>query len=610
MVANNVLQITSTNFDDIVEGLRQYLAANPDFADYDFEGSALSTLTDLLGYDTYFRSINLFQVANESTLATAQLRNSAVSRAKMINYMPKGSKGAQATIRLTFTPDSDNPTRTITIPKNTQFTSNIDGIDYNFVNLMPAYATTENNFTVDVEIIEGIPLQHRFLVDTSTTQRYILPNRGIDTQNIDISVQESSTSTDRTPYTRAENITEINKNSTVYFLQENYDNQYEIYFGDGILGKRLENQNIIHVSYYVNHGIAGNGAAVFTPPASIDGNDTFEIETISPARNGVDVETLESIKFNAPKTYAAQNRAVVAEDYRQIIKERHPELTSVRVWGGEENNPPVFGRVVVSTYPSLSILQRNNLITYLRGKNTLTVNPLFVEPVFLFLVPELQVRYNSQNTQLSSDAIITKITNTIQKYERDELNTSNQDFYLSQFSTQILQNVPSIISLDINLQIQKRFNPIINTSSTYTINFNNELDYISNSNLSVISSNKFSNNTYNNLEIDDDNNQNIRTFYINPNGTKVYVNNTAGSIDYKTGQLSLIQLEIKNLQETTFDILAKPKQNDIFATRNDILLIGKTTIILFDTHQNQIITRHVSTNTLGNEVEIVETGID
>ena len=600
MPANNALTITSTNFDEIVGGLRQFLAANPDFQDYDFEGSALATITDLLGYNTYFESILLFQVANESTLDTAQLRNSVVSRSKMMNYMPTGAQGATATIQIAFEPMDD---AIIEIPKNTIFTSSINGIDYTFVNVKPYFANTDNDFTVEMDIQESIPLEHRFTVDTNSNQRYILPNINIDTNNISVYVQNVK-------YEKAQHITDINKNSLIYFFQENYDNQYEIYFGDGVLGKPVENGDVILIEYYVNHGIEGNGASVFTPPATISGINTFTVSTISSAKNGVDIETLESIKFNAPKTYTTQNRAVIAEDYRQMIRERFPFLTSVRVWGGEENEPPRYGQVGIATYPNLTLSQRRDLTNYLTSKNIVTAIPFFLDPTFLFITPNIVVKYNPDNPVLESDDLLTRISNAVLNYEQIVLNTFNNTFYKSQLSEAISRVDTSIISVNIDIQLQKKFNPAIGRKSTYNLSFHNPFNFIENSNLSLISSNQFSDRKNQNLQLDDDNQGNIRTFNINPDNNKIYHNLSAGEIDYSQGNLTLNQFEIIGLNDATLNIKATPKHDDITSAQNQLLLFSLPTIQLIESNRNRVVGIATLTNTIGDNVEILETGIN
>ena len=287
MAANSAIKVTSIDFDTIKTNLKTYLASQGEFKDYDFEGSSMSVLLDLLSYNTYYQSIYTNMVANEMFLESAQIRNNIVSRAKMLGYTPRSAQGSTATVRLNITPSASPAPDSITVAKNTTFTSTIDGTDYTFVT--PDQTTINSNngvFAATVNIKEGTPITHRFTVSTSNPVKYILPNDNIETDSIAVQVQVSSSNTTANVYSKATNITTVDNNSPVYYIQENNDGKYELTFGDGILGNKLKDGNIVIADYRVVTGADTNGANNFISPDTIAGESNFTSTLVTAASGG------------------------------------------------------------------------------------------------------------------------------------------------------------------------------------------------------------------------------------------------------------------------------------------------------------------------------------
>ena len=344
--ANSTIRVTDLNFNTIKSNLKAFLRGKPQFTDYDFEGSALSNLIDLLSYNTYYNAVYTNMVGNEMFLDSAQIRNNVVARAKMLGYTPTSARGSSAVLDVTITP-STNVT-SVTIAANTLFTSTIDGIQYKFTTPEAYVLLQSTGYTSNTIVIkEGEPLQERFTRDTSSSsQRFILSNPSIDTTSIKVQVQTGGSNTTLRTFTEASNLVDVQANSQVYFVQENEDGKYELLFGDNILGKALDDGNIVIANYRVVNGSTTNGANNFVAPAALGGQASFTVAVANSASGGANAESVPSIKFNAPKSFQRQNRAVIKNDYARTILAEAPDIQAVSVWGGEDNDPPIYGKVI------------------------------------------------------------------------------------------------------------------------------------------------------------------------------------------------------------------------------------------------------------------------
>jgi len=613
MPANNALELTDINYDAIKQNLRNFLSNQTELGDYDYDSSTMQILLNLLSYNTYMNSYYLNMVGNEMFLDSAQIRSNVVSRAKMLNYTPRSAQGPTATVQVVITP-TDTPDF-ITLPKDTKFRTTVDGTQYVFV----ATDTTTVNaasgiYSTNINITEGRPFTFRYTVSSLNPVRYIIPADNVDTRSIVVKVQNSSTDTTITTFNNAENLTTVTATTAAYFLKENEDGRYELEFGDSVLGKALNDGNIVIIDYRTCNGTAAQGANNFTSIDSIGGYSNITVNHVSRAQGGGDKETIQSIKFNAPKNYEAQGRAVTRKDYETIVKNQFADIQAVSVWGGEDNSPPIYGRVYVSVKPFSGTLlaedRKKTIADYLISRNILTIEPQIVDPTYLYVKPQLTVKYNPDLTTLTAGQISTAISNAVINYETNKLGLFGQNFIGSQLIKDIYEVNNSITSIQTELYMEKKFKPNTSVRTTYTINFNNEIHNYENVTKAFnISSTKFTYNGNANSYFDDDGSGNVRIYSLTSTGSRTYSNTSAGSINYLTGVIVLNDLLITAFVGDSITITADPDKDDIDGLRNQLLLIKDASISLYDTKLQSTVSTISSINTEGTTTTIPETGV-
>lgn len=478
--ANSGLQITNLDFTSIKSSLKTFLSQQDTLKDYNFDGSALSVLVDLLAYNTQYNAYYLNMVANEMFLDSAVLRNSVVSHAKMLNYTPRSAVAPKATVNLVV---NQVTTSTLTLPKFTEFISEaIDGINYTFVTTDATTVNVVANTATFSETVisQGIPSSYSYTVNTTTNPQQIfeIPDTNIDTSTLLVSIQESSSNLNFQTYTQASNYLELTPTSKVYFLQEGMNGNYQIYFGDDILGKALVDGNIVNITYISTNGTAAFGANSFAIMSSVGGFSNTVVTSASSASNGADKETITSIKYTAPKAYAAQGRAVTKEDYIYLIQNNSTNLPidSVSVWGGEENDPPVYGQIFCAIKPSggytLTTTQKQKLIQeVIKPISVLTVTPTIVDPDYTYVRIDTKVLYDPRKTTLNAGQIKQSVISAINTFSQQTLNTFNSTFKTPILITTIQNANPSIITNESNIRLQKKFYPRLNSRTTYYLNF-------------------------------------------------------------------------------------------------------------------------------------------
>ena len=478
--ANSGLQITNLDFSSIKSSLKTFLSQQDTLKDYNFDGSALSVLVDLLAYNTQYNAYYLNMIANEMFLDSAILRNSVVSHAKMLNYTPKSAVAPKATINLIV---DDVTTSVLTLPKFTEFISEaIDGINYTFVTTDATTVNVTSNTATfnDILISQGIPSTYSYTVDTTSNPQQIfeIPDTNIDTSTLLVSVQESSSNLTFETYTQVSDYMSLTPTSKVYFLQEGMNSNYQIYFGDNILGKSLINGNIINITYISTNGTSAFGANSFAILSAVGGFSNTVVNPVLPASDGADRESINSIKFTAPKAYAAQGRAVTKEDYVYLIQNNSTNLPidSVSVWGGEENDPPVYGQIFCAVKPSggytLTPTQKERLIEeVIKPISVLTVTPTIVDPDYTYVQLNTKVLYDPRLTTLNSGQIKQSVISAINTFSDNTLNTFNSTFKTPTLITTIQNADPSIITNETNIRIQKKFYPRLSSRTTYYLNF-------------------------------------------------------------------------------------------------------------------------------------------
>ena len=473
------LRIAELDFDQIKNNLKNYLNAQTEFTDYDFEGSGLSTLLDILAYNTHYNAYLANMVVNEMFLDSAVKRSSAVSIAKHIGYTPVSARGAVANLDIVVTSPTGLPA-ILTMDRYTPFISTVDGVSYTFLTTEAKTADrvgTTYTFT-GVDVTEGTLLSYSYAVsDITPAAKYEIPNEAVDTTTIKVSVQTSSTDTTTNTYTLSTDITGINGNSKIYYLEQNPQGKYQIYFGDGIIGKSLAAGNIVTIQYMVATGAAVNVSSTvsqsFTAGTTIGGSSSIAITVNSNSTGGADVESITSIKFNAPRVNASKNRAVTAADYEALILSNYAGAESVSVWGGEDNDPPYYGKVLISLKPysgfTISDATKNTIKTnILKSKQGITIIPEFIDPTFFFVNITADIVYNSSITTLSSDQIKTQVNTAITEYFSANLQKFNKEYIHSALTNSILAKNSSITSALVSLKLQRRIIPTLNTTNLFT----------------------------------------------------------------------------------------------------------------------------------------------
>ena len=483
--ANSNVQMVDLDFNNIKTNLRKFLESQDTLKDYNYEGSALSTLLDVLAYNTQYNAYYLNMVSNEMFLDSAVQRGSVISHAKLLNYTPRSYIAPTAEINLSFYAVTDS---SLTLPKFTNFMSEpIDGVHYTFVNTDEVTVNTINNVITfeKLQLKQGIPTRLVYQVDTATNPNYTfeIPEKTVDTSTITVSVQNSYTNSTTQVFSLATDYLSLDGESPVYFLQESLTGTYQIYFGDGIIGKLLANGNIITISYIVTQGSASYGANSFVLMDNVSNYSRYIITPVGSTSQGSEKESIQSIKFQAPKSYAAQGRAVTKDDYITIIKQNkyNIPIQAVSVWGGEEHDPPKYGSIFAAVKPKgsyvLTNYQKQILINdVIKPISVMTVLPEIVDPDYVYLVVDADVLYDQKKTTLSSGQISNLVRQAIINFAAENLNTFNSTFVIGSL-IQYVQNIESsIVAVDFDLNLQKRIVPILNNSLGYTVNFGNPIE--------------------------------------------------------------------------------------------------------------------------------------
>jgi len=483
MAANTTTQLVNLDFDSLKSNFITFLKGQNTFQDYNFEGSAMNQLIDVLTYNTQYNAYYLNMVANEMFLDSATQRSSVVSQAKLLNYIPISAIAPTATVNVTFTHVSAN---SLTLPAYQTFSSSaINGVNYTFVNPDSYTVNVTNNTAVfpNVQIKQGVYATYRFNVSSATNPNYIfeIPDNAIDTTSLQVIVQTSSSNSSYTIYNQAmpSDYLTLNSSSQVYFLQEALNGNYQIYFGDGILGQQLTDGNIVIVNYVSTEGTAAAGANSFVLLNNVSGYSPSSVTSIAAASAGSNKESIDSIKFQAPKAFAAQGRAVSKNDYITAIQQNNQGFSfdAVNVWGGEENNPPVFGQVFVCLKPTgsynLTVAQKNEIINNIvKPISVLTVTPTIVDPDYTYIKLGVNVLYDPNKTILTSSQLQTGVTSAIQAFAKATLNTFNSTFNAYDLLSTVQNYDQSIVTSEYTLQLQKKFFPNLTTPTSYTLSYN------------------------------------------------------------------------------------------------------------------------------------------
>ena len=585
-MASNKLVVSDFDFDNIKSNLKTFLQNQPEFSDYNFEGSGFAVLLDILAYNTHYLGFNANMLVNETYLDSADIRKNIVALAKMIGYTPSSVRTPVATIDITVNNASGS---SILMNKGTTFTSSVDGTGYNFI--------TNEDITItpldgvykfsNVNLHEGTLVTFKYTVDSADTdQRYVIQNLNADTSTLKVTVQTSVSDSTLNTYTLATGLRNLNDTSKIYFLQETDSGKFEVYFGDGVIGKKLEDGNIVILEYIVTNKAESNGAKTFELAGSVGSFNNVTITTKANAQGGSEPETKESIRFNAPLQYTAQDRAVTTTDYESIVKTLYPNALSVSAWGGEDDETPVYGVVNIAikaaSGSTLTETTKASIVKGLIPYNVASVRPLIVDPETTSILLTSVAKYDKKGTSKSSDSIKSEIVTAITNYNATTLQKFDGVFRFSKLTGLIDDVDTNILSNITSISMRKNFTPSIASSTKYDVYFRNAVYNPHSGHSSVLSSTGFKvTGSDDEMFLNDDSNGNVRRYYL-VSGVKTYANNTQGTINYETGQVTLNSLNvasisnIRNAVSNVIEITVKPNSNDIVPVRNQVVEIDVT----------------------------------
>ena len=587
-MASNKLEVSDFDFDAVKANLKTFLQSQTEFQDYNFEGSGFAILLDILAYNTHYLGFNANMLANEMYLDSADIRKNIVSIAKMLNYTPSSVKSPVANIDIEV---NDATGSTLTLTKGTVFTTTVSGVGYQYITNEDYTITPANgvfNFS-NVDIYEGTLVTFRYTVDKNDPdQRFLIQNSNADTTTLKVSVQNGSTDTTTNIYSLAGGFNNVTDTSKVYFLQEVEDGKFEVYFGDGVLGTTLSTDNIVILEYIVTNRDESNGASTFTLATTIGGFSDITITTNSVSQGGNAAESKESIRFNAPLGYATQNRAVTTSDYETIVKSIYPNALSVSAWGGEDDETPVYGTVKIAikaaSGSTLTTSTKANIVKALKPYNVASVRPVIVDPETTSILITSNVKYDSRLTTKSATTLKSDVLSALTNYNSNTLQKFDSIFRYSKIVGLIDDTDTSIVSNITTIKIKKTFTPTLSLSTKYDVYFRNALynpvlGYNSSQGGILESSGfKVSGDTINVYFLDDDGAGNIRRYRLS-GGVRTYINNTQGTINYTTGQITLNSLNITTIENirgetsTSIELTVKPNSNDIVPVRDQIIEI-------------------------------------
>ena len=587
-MSSHRLDISELDFTNIKSSLRTFLSNQNEFKDYDFEGSSLSILLDLLAYNTHYLAYNANFVANEMFMDTAQLRSSVASLAKLVGYTPNSARAPIADLKLVI---NDGTGSTITIPAGTKFTSSIDGLTYTFVSIADkTVQPVDGVYTAaSLNVYEGTYVSYNYTYDAQDIdQRFLIPSDRVDTTTIKVVIQNSVSDVTQNTYTKATSITQLDGTSKVFFLQEAEDGQYEIYFGDGVIGKKLDDGNIVNISYVVTNKTEANGATSFSLSGSVSGFTDITVTVNSSAQGGAEPESLQSIKQNAPDFYSSQDRAVTVEDYKTKVKQLYANTQAVSAWGGENAETPFYGRVYISILPTsgsnLTESTKARIVTDLKKYSVASVTPVIIDPEITNVLLTSTVRFDEKATTKVADTIKSDVITTITNYNSNTLQKFDTMFRHSKLTGLIDDTDESILSNITTVRLRKSFVPTIGSSTKYTINFANALYNPHSGHASaeggILSSTGFKvdGDATNVWFLDDDGQGNVRRYRMD-GSVRSYANNTQGTINYLTGVVEVNSLNVSNIENvrgaasTVIEVTVKPNSNDLVPIRNQILEI-------------------------------------
>ena len=576
--------VTELDFDNIKASIKDHFRSKTQYNDWDFDGSGLSTLLDILAYNTHYNAMVAHFSLNEAFLDSSQIRGNVVSHAKLLGYTPKSTTAPTAILNLVVTPGL-NPPASLEVLRGTRFTTSIDGTAYPFVVISTVEAglvsgtysfSTANSPQNPVYIKQGVLKRMMYRVDNAIeNQKFEIPEANVDTSTLRVRVKENESSTQYETYTKFSTLSGVTSASTIYFTQENSSGKFEIYFGDGYIGKKPGSNNIVEIEYVYTDGTFANGASVFIPADTIGGYSNISVTTSANASGGAAQETIESIRYNAPLTFVSQNRAVTADDYKAIISKEFGAIDSIAVWGGEDAIEPDFGKVFISIKPTgkdlLSDAEKQQILNViLSGKNVVSIRPFIVDPEYTYITLEVDFKYNPNLTDRSRIELQGLVRDTIQQYADDNLQKFDGVFRYSRLLKTIDSSDPAILNSDARVYMYKYAVPRSVGTNYFDLQFSSPI-YQTSSSSQVLSSTVFKIGGIDHILSDlpkGTTTDRIVYLYRYVGGVKTSIR-AVGTIYATTGQVV-----INGVQPDTTDpirITVVPNSNDLAPKRNQLL---------------------------------------
>lgn len=581
-MANSSINLVGLDFDVIKDDFKSYLKSQDQFRDYDFDGSNMSVLLDILAYNTYKNAFYLNMAISESFLDSSQLEASVLSHAKELNYLPRSSRSSRCKVRVDFQASGD--TQPYIIEKGSSFTGIIK--NESFVFTVPETLTvssTNTSFSYETFLYEGIYLKDAYIVDSNISeQRFILTNRNVDTNSLTVTVYEDGSDIGEN-YTNSTTLLGLNSLSKIYFLQASDLGNYEVIFGDNILGKKPKNNAKIVLDYRISNGEKADGVkelSINFDPTNGDVLETPEITVLENAIGGMKKESLDSIKYYAPRHFQVQERAITTSDYEIILKTQFPEINTLAVYGGEEVDPPRYGKVFiaidVSNVDGIPENKKDEYYSFIKARSPLSIDPIIIEPIFTYLSINSKVRYNINISKSTPDRLKSLVTQSILDYNELYLDDFNSTLRSSKLNYAIDSTDSSIVSNITEIQIYKKIIPLLGVSQNIDINLNvpltDDLPELSDNHplldRHTISSSSFK---YNNTDVTLEDNGSGIIRIVQTIGDLHKKLRDVGTVNYKTGFIQLTNFNVDSYQGNALKIYAKPKDNDISVSKNTIL---------------------------------------
>jgi hypothetical protein len=568
---NRQITVDELDFDAIKLSLKEFLRGQSNFTDFDFEGSALSILLDVLAYNTHYNAIYTNFAVNEMFLESASKLSSVTSLAKTIGYTPRSKLASTARINVTVSNVPNNPS-SVTMPKNTAFRSEIDKVEYVFLTTSDVtVSNTANQFIFNnLEVIQGESLSQNYI--TSDSSNYVIPEKDVDMTRINVKVYDQPNSNIFSVFNAADDVLRIKSTDSVFFVKQREDLYYELFFGDGAIGKRPANGSRVVITYYKTAGIVANGCRDFYYAGGWAGDYYYSVTSTGASTNGADEETRDSIKFNAPRYYKTQHRAVTASDYEVILKQHNPLIESIKAWGGEDNNPPIYGKVFISSKPvgraKFTTEEKDSMVAWLReNRSVLTVVPQFIDASILNIELTSSVYYDPARSDISPDSIRSIVMSTLSEISNN-LNQFNMNFLYSQLTGSIDNSYRAITNNITKLRVRNSITPNTGVTYTHRLKYGNAI--LNNGNGGNIWSTRFFSNDYDNrVYLKDESDGSIWIFSEDQFGSATK-KKRVGDVDYNTGEISFT-INFRDYYDSDFEIVFEPKSYDILGINNYII---------------------------------------